>query len=70
MVRAHSLSWGEKRAIVDRPFLFAHTDPSRLAARRNQSEQTSKQAQEPLILSLWQSLTDKKLMALVLACMG
>ena len=30
--------------------------------------QTSKQAQEPLILSLWQSLSDKKLMALVLAC--
>jgi len=36
----------------------------------SQSEQTSKQAQEPSILSLWQSLTDKKLMALVLACMG
>jgi len=41
-----------------------------LAAVDSQSEQTSKQAQEPSILSLWQSLTDKKLMALVLACMG
>lgn len=45
MVRAYSLSWGEERAIVDRPFLFAHIDPSRLAAVGNQSEQTSKQAQ-------------------------
>jgi len=33
-------------------------------------KQASKQAHEPLILSLWQSLTDKKLMAHVLACMG
>jgi|TARA_B100000073_G_scaffold280662_1_gene241308 hypothetical protein len=37
---------------------------------RSKLEQTSKQAHEPLILSLWQSLTDKKLMAHVLACMG
>jgi len=28
MVRAHSLSWGEKRAINDRPFLFAKSDPA------------------------------------------
>ena len=70
MVRTHSLSWGEERATSVALFFICHQEPSRLAARRNQSEQTSKQAQEPLILSLWQSITDKKLMALVLACIG
>ena len=46
MVRAYSLSWGEERAIVDRPFFICQIR-SRvwLAAVGNQSEQTSKQAQ-------------------------
>tara|TARA_R100000995_G_scaffold37045_1_gene16939 strand:+ start:756 stop:908 length:153 start_codon:yes stop_codon:yes gene_type:complete len=34
-----------RKGDISRPFLFAHTDPSRLAAVGSQSEQTSKQAQ-------------------------
>ena len=70
MVRAYSLSWGEKRAIVDRPFFICHYDPSRLEAVGNQSEQTSKQAQEPSIFYRLTIAKGLKLMALVLACMG
>ncbi len=50
------------------PSLFLCQVSPKLLAGDPNKEQTSKQAQEPLILSLWQSLTDKKLMALVLAC--
>ncbi len=61
----------QERATSVALFLFATTiRPGWQPWAISQNKQASKQAQEPLILSLWQSLIDKKLMALVLACMG